>query len=80
MANTFAKIPKAFVGLSMTIVTIRRPILVLHLEAKNAKIDCKNEIYVKKLSKEHLDCKVNFDRKSTVNHKRSQHSTPTNSL
>ena len=47
MANTFANIAKAFVGLSMTIVTIRRTILVLHLEAKYAKMDCKNEIYAK---------------------------------
>ena len=47
MANTFAKIAKAFVRLSMTIVTIKRPILVFHLEAKYAKIDCKNEIYAK---------------------------------
>ena len=45
MANTFAK---TFVELSITIVAVRRrPILVLHLEAKYAKIDCKNEIYAK---------------------------------
>ena len=58
MANTFAKIAKTFIRLSMTIVAIRRrPILALHLEAKYAKMDCKTEIYAKKLSKEHLDCK-----------------------
>ena len=59
MVNTFAKIAKMFVRLSMTIVAVRRrPILVLHLEAKYSKMDCKNEIYgKKKLSKEHLDCK-----------------------
>ena len=58
MAKTFAKIAKAFVGLSTTIIaTRRRPVLILHLEAKYAKIDCKNEIYAKKLGKEHLDCK-----------------------
>ena len=35
MAKTFAKIAKTFVGLSATIVAIRRrPILILHLEAK----------------------------------------------
>ena len=45
MANTFAK---TFVGLSITIVAVRRrPILVLHLEAKYTKMDCKNEIYAK---------------------------------
>ena len=48
MANTFAKIAKTFIGLSMTIVVIRRrPILFLHLEAKYAKMDNKNEIYAK---------------------------------
>ena len=58
MAKTFAKIAKTFAGLSTTIVaTRRRPVLILHLEAKYAKIDCKNEIYAKKLGKEHLDCK-----------------------
>ena len=48
MAKTFAKIAKTFAGLSMTIIaTRRRPVLILHLEAKYAKIDCKNEIYAK---------------------------------
>ena len=48
MAKTFAKIAKTFVGLSMTIIVIkRRPVFILHLEAKNGKIDCKNEIYTK---------------------------------
>ena len=48
MAKTFAKIAKTFVGLSATIVAIKiRPILIFHLEAKYAKMDCKNEIYVK---------------------------------
>ena len=47
VAKTFAKIT-TFVGLSMMIiVTRRRPILILHLEAKYAKMDYKNEIYVK---------------------------------
>ena len=47
-----------FAGLSKTIIaTRRRHVLILHLEAKYAKIDCKNEIYAKKLDKEHLDCK-----------------------
>ena len=48
VAKTFAKIAKTFAGLSVTIIATRRiPILILHLEAKYAKIDCKNEIYAK---------------------------------
>ena len=48
MAKTFAKIAKTFVGLSATIVAKgRRLVLILHFEAKYAKIDCKNEIYAK---------------------------------
>ena len=48
MAKTFVKIVKTFVGLSRTIVAIRiRHVLIFHLEAKYAKMDCKNEIYVK---------------------------------
>ena len=48
MAKTFAKIAKTFVGLSATIVAKgRRLVLVLHFEAKYAKINCKNEIYTK---------------------------------
>ena len=48
VAKTFAKIAKTFAGLLVTIIaTRRRPILILHLEAKYAKMDRKNEIYVK---------------------------------
>ena len=48
IAKTFAKITKTFVGLLATIIaTRRRPVLILHLEAKYAKMDRKNEIYVK---------------------------------
>ena len=48
MAKTFAKITKTFVGLLTTIVAKgRRLVLILHLEAKYAKTNCKNEIYVK---------------------------------
>ena len=48
VAKIFAKIAKMFAGLSTTIIaTRRRPVLILHLEAKYAKIDCKNGIYVK---------------------------------
>ena len=44
----FAKIAKTFVGLSTTIIATRRiPVFILHLEAKYAKIYCKNEIYAK---------------------------------
>ena len=40
MAKTFAKVTKNFAGLSTTIiVTRRRPVLILHLEAKYAKTD-----------------------------------------
>ena len=48
VAKTFAKIAKTFVGLSAMIVAKgRRLVLILHFEAKYAKIDCKNEIYSK---------------------------------
>ena len=50
MAKTFAKIAKTFVGLSATIVAKERiPVLILHLEAKYAKTDYKNEIYQSQL-------------------------------
>ena len=48
MAKMFAKIAKTFVELSVTIIVIRiRHVLILHLEAKYVKTDCKNEIYAK---------------------------------
>ena len=48
VAKTFAKIAKTFAGLLVTIIaTRRRLVFILHLEAKYAKMDCKNEIYVK---------------------------------
>ena len=47
MAKTFAKIAKTFVGLSMMIIATRRSVLIIHLEEKYAKMDCKNEIYAK---------------------------------
>ena len=48
MVKTFAKIAKTFVGLSAMIVAKgRRLVLILHLEAKYAKTDYKNEIYAK---------------------------------
>ena len=48
VTKTFAKIAKTFARLSATIIAIRRkPIFILHLEAKYAKMDCINEIYAK---------------------------------
>ena len=48
MAKIFAKFAKMFVELLVKNVAIRRrPILVLHLVEKYAKMDCKNKIYVK---------------------------------
>ena len=48
MAKMFVKIVKTFDGLSATIIAIRRRLaLIIHLEAKYAKMDCKNEIYEK---------------------------------
>ena len=60
VAKTFAKIAKTFAGLSMIIIaTRRRPVLIFHLEAKYAKIDCKNEIYAKNWVKSTWTAKVN---------------------
>ena len=59
---------KTFVGLSaMIIATRRRSVLILHLEAKYVKIDCKNEIYVKNWVRSTWTAKVNSGKKSTVN-------------
>ena len=70
MAKTFAKIAKTaktFAGLLTTIIaTRRRPVLILHLEAKYAKIDCKNEIYAKNWVRRTWTEKVNPVEKSTV--------------
>ena len=47
-AKMFTKITKMFTGLSATVVAKgRRLVLIFHLEAKYAKMDCKNEIYMK---------------------------------
>ena len=68
VAKMFAKIAKTFAGLSATIIATRkRPVLILHLEEKYAKIDCKNEIYVKKWIRSTWTAKVNSGKKSTVN-------------
>ena len=77
VAKTFAKIAKTFSGLSMRIIaTRRRRVLILHLEAKYAKIECKNEIYAKNWvsstwtekvnPREKLIVKVNARSKSMV--------------
>ena len=48
MTKMFAKIAKMFARLLATIIaTRRRLVLILHLEAKYAKMDSKNEIYAK---------------------------------
>ena len=47
----------------MIIATRRRPILILHLEEKNAKIDYKNEIYAKNWVKSTWIVKVNSWKK-----------------
>ena len=72
MAKMFAKIAKTFVGLSVTITaTRRRPILILHLEAKYAKMNCKNEIYAKNWVRRTWIAKVNTgeSQRSTINRK-----------
>ena len=57
VAKTFARL------LAMIIATRRRHVLILHLEAKYAKMDCKNEIYVKNKA---TSKKVNPWKKATV--------------
>ena len=75
----FAKIAKTFDRLSATIIAIRRRLaLILYLEAKYAKMDCKNEIYAKNwvrsiwTEKIKPDKKVNDQpfEKSTINAKK----------
>ena len=67
MAKTFAKFAKTFDGFVTTIVAIRRRhVLILHLEAKYAKMDCKNEIYTKNWVRCTWTTKVNLREKSTV--------------
>ena len=65
MAKMFAKIAKTFDGLSVTIIAIRRRLaLILHLETKYAKIDCKNEIYAKNWARSIWTAKRSTLRKS----------------
>ena len=67
VAKKFAKIAKTFAGLSTIIIATRgRPVLILHLEAKYAKIDYKNEIYAKNWVMSTWIAKVNYGKRSTV--------------
>ena len=79
VAKTFAKIAKiakTFAGLSATIIaTRRRPVLIFHLEAKYAEMDCKNDIYTKNWVRSTWTAKKSTQSqsqrsksKSTVNH------------
>ena len=75
MTKTFAKIAKTFIGLSATIIaTRRRPIFILHLKEKYAKMDCKNEIYAKNWVRSIGLQKVNSGQKSMVKLDKSQQS------
>ena len=48
VAKTLAKTAKTFArSLATIIATRRRLVFIFHLEAKYAKMDCKNEIYAK---------------------------------
>ena len=63
VVKTFAKFAKTFDGLAATIVAIRRRlVLILHLEAKYAKMDCKNEIYAKNWVRRTWTKKVNPEK------------------
>ena len=67
VAKTFTKIAKTIVGLLATIVAKgRRLILILHLEAKYAKMDCKNEIYAKNFVSSTWIAKVNSQSQPSV--------------
>ena len=64
MAKTFAKTAKTFAGLLATIIaTRRRPVLISHLEAKYAKMECKNEIYAKNWVRSTWTAKLNSGKK-----------------
>ena len=64
MIASLNTVAKTFARLSTIIIATRgRPILILHLEAKYAKIDCKNEIYAKNWVRSTWTAKVNSDKK-----------------
>ena len=73
MAKMFAKIAKTFDRLSTTIIAIRRRLaLILHLEAKYAKMDCKNEIYAKNYVRSTWTTKSQQSNLVKVNHQREK--------
>ena len=73
MAKMFAKIAKTFDGLSVTIIVIRRRLaLILHLKAKYAKIDSKNEIYAKIWVRSTWTAKSQRSNLVKVNHQREK--------
>ena len=80
VAKMFAKIAKTFAGLSATIIATRRRILILHLEAKYAKMDCKNEIYAKNWVRSTWTARVNSNKKSTPTKSQRSKSTQVNNL
>ena len=73
MAKMFAKITKMFDGLSTTIIAIRKRLaLILHLEAKYAKMNCKNEIYAKTWVRSTWTAKSQLWSKLTIKPSQSQ--------
>ena len=77
VAKTFAKIAKTFIGLSVTIMaTKRRHVLILHLEAKYAKMDYKNGIYTKTGQGELVLQKSTLKKVNGQQESQSQRSTP----
>ena len=63
VAKMFSNFAKMFDGLVATMVAIRRrPVLILHLEAKYAKMDYKNEIYAKNWVRRIWTKKVNLEK------------------
>ena len=60
VAKMFSKFAKMFDGLVATIVAIRRRhVLIIYIEAKYVKMDCKNEIYAKNWVRSTWTAKVN---------------------
>lgn len=75
MAKMFAKITKTFVGLLATMVAKgRRHVLILHLEAKYAKMNCKNEIYAKNWVRSNWTTKSQLRKKVNSHPSKSQQS------
>ena len=73
VAKTFAKFAKTFDGLAATIVaTRRRPVPILYLEAKYAKMDYKNEICAKNWIMRTWTKKVNTEKSQRSNDQSQQ--------